>query len=115
MSINRVYGERMHIKQLNEMSTKDLKVCVIYQRMIQNASNGQENIILEDVSDNDVAYLVEHKSEFPGFDIDFGGWKREYPYGETLSDVLGSVSTSTQGLPSENADYYLQRGFQNHL
>lgn len=104
--------KRIHKKQLNEMSTKDLKVCVIYQRMIQNASNGQENIILEDVSDNDVAYLVEHKSEFPGFDIDFGGWKREYPYGETLSDVLGSVSTSTQGLPSENADYYLQRGFQ---
>lgn len=103
---------RIGKKQLNEMSDHDLKVCVIYQRMIQNASNGQENIILEDVSDNDVAYLVEHKTEFPGFDIDFGGWKREYPYGETLSDVLGTVSTSTQGLPSENADYYLQRGFQ---
>lgn len=104
--------KRIKKKQINEMSKRQLKVCVIYQRMIKNSSNGQENIILEDVSDNDVAYLVEHKTEFPGFDIDFGGWKREYPYGETLSDVLGSVSTSTQGLPEENMDYFLQRGYQ---
>ena len=104
--------KRIKKKQLKEMSKRDLKVCVIYQRMVENSSNGQENIILEDVSDNDVAYLVEHKTEFPGFDIDFGGWKREYPYGETLSDILGSVSTSTQGLPEENKDYYLQRGYQ---
>ncbi len=56
--------------------------------------------------------LVEHKTDFPGFDVDFGGWKREYPYGESLSDVLGSVTTSTQGLPSELANYYLSKGYQ---
>ena len=77
-----------------------------------NQSTGQENVVLEDVSDDDVAYLVEHKTEFPGFDVDFGGWKREYPYGESLSDVLGSVTTSTQGLPSELSSYYLSKGYQ---
>lgn len=98
--------------ELEEMTDDELKMCIVYQRMTSNYSTGQENVILEDVSDSDVAYLVEHKTEFPGFDVDFGGWKREYPYGEILSDVLGSVSTSTEGLPEEYQDYYLQQGYQ---
>ena len=104
--------KRIGNKQIGEMTQSQLKMCVIYQRMTANQSTGQENVILEDVSDDDVAYLVEHKTEFPGFDVDFGGWKREYPYGESLSDILGSVTTSTQGLPSELANYYLAKGYQ---
>lgn len=104
--------KRIGKDELNEMSKKQLKTAVVYQRMMSNATSGQENVVLEDVSDNDVAYLVEHKSDFPGFDVDFGGWKREYPYDDTLSDILGSVSTSTEGLPADNVDYYLQRGYQ---
>lgn len=95
-----------------ELSEEDQKVYAIYNRMLSNASTGQESVILEDVGDTDVAYLVEHKTEFPGFDVDFGGWKREYPYGESLSDVIGKVSTSTAGLPEEYADYYLSKGYQ---
>lgn len=103
---------RIGKEQLDELDEDDLKICVIYQRMISNAATGQENVILEDVEDADVSYLVEHKTEFPGFEVDFGGWKREYPYGETFSDILGSVSTSTEGLPAGYNNYYTQRGFQ---
>lgn len=98
--------------EIREMTKEELKTCIIYQRMISNISLGQESVILEDVSDRDVAYLVEHQPEFPGFEVDFGGWKREYPYGELLTDVLGKVSTSTEGLPSESSDYYLSKGYQ---
>ena len=97
---------------LNEIDEKDLKTYAIYNRMMANASTGQESTILEDVDDQDVAYLVEHKTEFPGFDVNFGGWKREYPYGESLSDVLGSVSTSTEGLPDSSSNYYRSKGYQ---
>lgn len=97
---------------LDSADQRQLKACAIYNRMSLSASTGQASVIAEDVSDKEVAYLVEHKTEFPGFDIDFGGWKREYPYGEALSDVLGSVSTSTEGLPEAYADYYLTKGYQ---
>ncbi|MCF0246549.1 MAG: penicillin-binding protein 2, partial [Ileibacterium sp.] len=95
-----------------ELDPNDLKTYAIYNRMLANQASGQESVILEDVSDTDVAYLVEHKTEFPGFDVDFGGWKREYPYGEHLSDVIGTVSTSTEGLPLELKDFYQSKGFQ---
>ncbi|MEY8381276.1 penicillin-binding transpeptidase domain-containing protein [Ileibacterium valens] len=97
---------------LKEVDEKELRTYAIYNRMMANASTGQESTILEDVADPDVAYLVEHKTEFPGFDVNFGGWKREYPYGESLSDVLGTVSTSTEGLPDSSSDYYRSKGYQ---
>ena len=109
---NSILMERITDKMLGELTQTQIKKFVIYNRMVENASTGQENVIMEDVSDDDVAYLVEHKTEFPGFDVDFGGWKREYPYGESLSDVIGTISTSTQGLPSELSTYYLSKGYQ---
>jgi penicillin-binding protein 3 len=103
---------RIGTDQINSIPENDLKVCLVYQRMLAYVSTGQENVILEDVSDDDIAYLVEHKTEFPGFDVDFGGWKRVYPYGDTLSDILGSVTTTTEGLPDSYADEYLAQGYQ---
>ena len=38
--------------------------------------------------------------------VDFD-WDREYPFGTMLKSVLGTVTTSKQGLPSEDLDYYL--------
>lgn len=104
--------DRIKEDEIEEMSEDEIKLYVIYNRMTTKNSSSLENVILEDISDDDVAYLVEHKTEFPGFDVDFGGWKREYPYGETLSDVIGTVTTSTEGLPIDYVDYYLQKGFQ---
>lgn len=105
--------QNLDLDEVNEnLSEEDQKTYALYNRMLSNAATGQESVILEDVSDTDVAYLVEHKTDFPGFDIDFGGWKREYPYGESLSDVIGTVSTSTQGLPQEYADFYQSKGYQ---
>lgn len=110
--LNAVLRNRVNQEVLDGADTRLLKTAAIYNRMAANASTGQASVIAADVSDDDVAYLVEHRTEFPGFDIDFGGWKREYPYGESLRDVIGTVSTATEGLPAESAEYYLSKGYQ---
>lgn len=110
--LTKLQRSRVTQELLDQADQRLLKTAAIYNRMAANASTGQASVIAADVSDADVAYLVEHRSEFPGFDIDFGGWKREYPYGESLSDVIGTVSTATEGLPAESAEYYLSKGYQ---
>ncbi len=97
---------------IDQAEERSLIAAAVYDRMAENASTGQASVIKEDIDDDDASYLVEHKMEFPGFDVDFNGWKREYPYGQTLSDVLGSVSTSTEGLPENLVDEYRAKGFQ---
>ena len=110
--LRRIQLANLTQEMIDQADQRALKAAAIYNRMITSSSSGQASVILEDVDDADSAYLVEHKTDFPGFDIDFGGWKREYPYGEALSDVLGSVSTSTEGLPESLADEYLAKGYQ---
>lgn len=85
---------------------------VVYSAMEVNNQSSHARVILEDVNDEQVAYLTEHKSDFQGFDVDFSSWLREYPYGSTLRDVFGQVTTSKQGLPSELQQYYQALGYE---
>ena len=34
-----------------------------------------------------------------------------YPYGRTLGVILGSVSSSKSGIPKEEVDFYLEKGY----
>lgn len=85
---------------------------VVYRAMEVDSESSHSRVILEDVDAQKVAYLTEHKSDYPGFDVDFSSWKREYPYGNTLRDVFGQVTTSKQGLPSELMQYYTAKGYE---
>ena len=94
----------------DEVSEDNLKAYAAYQAMTK-APDSQVKIVISDADKDKVYYLQEHKDEFPGFDVDMGGWKRNYPYGSTFRDVLGNVSSSTQGVPSELRSYYEAKGY----
>ena len=38
-------------------------------------------------------------------------WERTYPYGDVFKSILGNVSSSTQGIPSELVEEYLKEGY----
>ena len=93
------------------ISTKaEQNAYAIYQAMNKLPAS-QMKVVIEDAKNEDVAYLMEHKDEFRGFDVDFGSWKREYPYGDTFRDVLGRVSSTKQGVPYEEREYYIAKGY----
>ena len=69
-----------------------------------------EKIIKEEATDQEYAYIAEHNSELNGFNTVLD-WERVYPYGDTFRSVLGTVSTTTQGVPAEEADEYLKKGY----
>ena len=62
---------------------------------MERATLNDVSVIIEDASSENVAYLIEHKEEFPGFDVQ-ADWRRYYPYGSTLRDIFGRVSTKEQ-------------------
>ncbi len=95
-----------------ELNPLSKSAWVVYHAMEVDSQSSHSRVILEDVDADKVAYLTEHKSDYPGFDVDFSSWKREYPYGDTLRDVFGQVTTSKQGLPSELMQYYSAKGYE---
>lgn len=75
---------------------------------MEKATILSSSVIVENASEQATAYLIEHKEEFGGFDISTDS-KRVYPYGSTLRDVFGKVSTT--GLEEESKDFYQANGY----
>ena len=102
---------RITMKMVNELADDDIKDAFSVYLSMRKLPNNQNKVILEDVDSDSVAKLMENKDKYRGFDVNLGSWKREYPYKDTLRDVLGSITTSKQGVPSELRSYYEAIGY----
>ena len=102
---------RITMKMVNELADDDIKDAFSVYLSMRKLPNNQNTVILEDVDSDSVAKLMENKDKYRGFDVNLGSWKREYPYKDTLRDVLGSITTSKQGVPSELRSYYEAMGY----
>lgn len=96
---------------VNELADEQTKKAFVVYLAMRKLPDNQNKVIIEDASDNDVAYLSENKDQYQGFNVDLGSWKREYPYGSTFRDVMGGITTSRQGVPSEQKSYYEAKGY----
>lgn len=102
---------RITMKMVNELADDDIKDAFSVYLSMRKLPNNQNKVILEDVDSDSVAKLMENKDKYRGFNVNLGSWKREYPYKDTLRDVLGSITTSKQGVPSELRSYYEAMGY----
>ncbi len=100
--------ERMDISQLDE-HTKQLYLTYM---LMNQAPENEFKIIKEDVENDQIAKLLENHGEYPGFEYR-DDWKRVYYEDDNpvVKSIIGSVSDQTQGLPSENMEYYLGLGY----
>lgn len=100
---------RVSEEEISVYSEADKEAAYIYYLM-NNGYSYDEKTIKEDATDQEYAYVAQNKKRLVGVDITTS-WKRTYPYGDTLREVLGNVSTSTQGIPSELKAEYLKKGY----
>ncbi len=101
--------ERVTDKELSSYDDLDKEAAYIYFLM-NNGYSYDEKVIKEGASDLEYAFVAENKDLLKGVDISTS-WKRVYPYGDVLRQILGNVSTSTQGIPEELKNEYLNKGY----
>ncbi len=70
-------------------------------------------IIKDDCTIEEIAYLSENNTDFYGFDAQIY-YDRSYPNGPLLSRILGTVTTSKQGLSSDRLLYNLALGYSRN-
>ncbi|MBO5120985.1 MAG: penicillin-binding protein 2 [Bacilli bacterium] len=109
LDIENIKLERITDEMINSLSDDDRKVAYLFYLM-RNGYSYSEKIIKSDVSDEEFAYISENNKELDGFDTRVD-WIRVYPYGDTMKSILGSVSSSEQGIPKEEKEYYLSLGY----
>lgn len=63
-----------------------------------------------DVTDEEIALVGENISQIPGVSTGVD-WEREYPQGNFMRDILGTVTSEKAGIPAEKLDEYLAKGY----
>ena len=109
LEIEELKLDRISEEMLDSLNEDDLKVAYLFYLM-RDGYSYTEKVIKSNVSDYEFAYISENNSELSGFDTKID-WIRVYPYGDTMKSILGIVSSSSQGIPVEEKDYYLKLGY----
>lgn len=95
---------------LNNMSDEDKEAAAIFAKM--NAASSLSTVMIKNdgVTTEETAIVAEHSTELPGVNVTTD-WKRTYPQDSLLRSLLGSVSSTEEGIPSDQRDYYLAKGY----
>ena len=101
--------ERITDEEINfDDATKEASY--IYYLMNKGYSYAEKIIKNEDVLEEEYALISENIDSLKGFNTKLD-WERIYLYGDTFKSILGTVSSNSQGIPSELASYYLDNGY----
>lgn len=102
--------ERITEEELAIYNDRDKETAYIYYLMNKGYSYAEKIIKNKNVTDSEYACISESIDSLGGVNTKLD-WERVYLYGDVFKSVLGNVSSSSQGIPSELVDYYLDNGY----
>ena len=89
-------------KQLKpSLTSKEKTAALIYNKMSGATTLSTINLKSNGLTNKEIAQVGEHLSNLPGVGIGTD-WNRYYPNGSSIKSIIGSVSTTKTGLPSDN-------------
>lgn len=107
---NNLMKSRITEEHLNQISD-DEKIQFEVMNRMANFEMGQTAVILENATVEQISYLAEHSSLFPGFTYSTT-WNRDYNRSVKLGGLFGSIGQ----IPSEKLDHFVASGYsQNDL
>ena len=101
-------AESITSDQLN-YSEDEKKIIYLFNQLNAVANFATGNIQTDPLSDTQVAVIASASKELPGISISTS-WDRKV-LETSLSSIVGSVSSEKSGLPAEEVDAYLKKGY----
>lgn len=108
---------QMQLQKLNEdilnkkLTEYDLKYYKLWFS-IKNCTQGAATL-LEDITVQEASLIGENAFLLRGVKVTTD-WTRDYPYGSEFKSVLGNVTTKKQGLPLDQQEILLAKGYSNN-
>lgn len=100
-------------EDISDFSKQEKVATAIFKSMNASYSLSTVNIKNQDVSQEEIAKVSENLDSLPGIGTGTD-WVRTYPQGNMLKSILGSVTTESQGIPSEKVSKYLAMGYSRN-
>lgn len=100
--------KRITEQDLADISEDELEIVSFFREMVSGTSL-HPKIIKKDITTEELAIISEHLALLPNIDVTTD-WDRTSQV-KILNSILGSITSSDEGLPAENLDYFLARGY----
>ena len=99
--------EKLDLITIDMLKNISKKEAYVYYLLTKGYSY-EDKIIKTNLTEEE--YIKINELNLKGIRTDIT-WERFYPYGQTLRDAFGNVSSINQGIPYELKDYYLNKGY----
>lgn len=112
LSTSEQYKRMVELVPADQLNFDDnqKKIATIFKRLNSAQSLSTVYVKNEGVTDQELAVVAEHASDLPGISTG-NDWEREIVAQGSLKSLIGKVSTEKQGLPAEEIDSYLAKGY----
>lgn len=100
--------DRIDPEQDLQFSDEEMEIIAIKRELDSAYSLSPHIVKNEDVTLEEYATVAENLDKLPGINVSTD-WQREYPYGDTFRNYLGSVNMS--GVPKDQKDYFMSLGY----
>jgi cell division protein FtsI/penicillin-binding protein 2 len=104
---------RITTAELNQLTPNDLEILAIYRQFSKGYKFIPEMVKNEGVTEKEFAVVSENLQSLPGVETTTD-WDRSYAFGNTLRSVLGNVTNSGEGLPADQLEHFLARGYNRN-
>ncbi|NQN50496.1 penicillin-binding protein 2 [Streptococcus suis] len=97
---------------LLQYSEEESKAIELFKQMNGATYFSTVNLVTDALSAEQVAYIVANEDQLPGISTT-NNWDRSI-LPTSLSSIIGTVTSEQAGLPAEDAEYYLSKGYSSN-
>ncbi|HFI0026835.1 TPA: penicillin-binding protein PBP2B [Streptococcus suis] len=97
---------------LLQYSDEESKAIELFKQMNGATYFSTVNLVTDALSAEQVAYIVANEDQLPGISTT-NNWDRTILQ-TSLSSIIGTVTSEQAGLPAEDAEYYLSKGYSSN-
>lgn len=97
---------------LLQYSEEESKAIELFKQMNGATYFSTVNLVTDPLSAEQVAYIVANEDQLPGISTT-NNWDRTILQ-TSLSSIIGTVTSEQAGLPAEDAEYYLSKGYSSN-
>ncbi|MGX8791561.1 peptidoglycan D,D-transpeptidase FtsI family protein [Oceanobacillus sp. M60] len=116
MDNSEVYNATLDLitdEEIENFSSGELEIIAIKKELDKAYALTPQIVKNEEVSAEEYASVAENLDKLPGINATTD-WNRVYPNGDTLTSILGSISSQEQGIPAEDMSAYLTKGYSRN-
>jgi len=102
--------DRITEEEISDFTDEDMEIIAIKKELDKAYSLTPQVVKNEDVTAEEYAQVAENLDQLPGINATTD-WNRDYPYESSIKSLLGSITSQEEGIPAEELDHYLTRGY----